>query len=194
MQETWRMFVAIELPNDVLKAAGRVWRALAGKIPERAVKPVRPEGIHLTLKFLGDAPTSQIDAITAALVKAAEGHRPFELSVEGVGCFPDTSRPRVIWLGLTGETQALKHLQDAVESHIAPLGYPTEPRDFSPHLTLARIARNAHRNEIVTVGEVVSKSTVERLVSWRVARVSLMRSELHADGAIYTRVAEADLK
>lgn len=193
MNETWRLFIAVELPANVLQTISQVQANLKRAIPDRAVRWTRPEGIHLTLKFLGDARTSQLDAIKEGLAQAATGYAAFELSIQGLGCFPNLIRPRVLWVGVTGDTQSLSALQVAVEENIAPLGFPAEERGFSPHLTLGRTSQGASRDDTELIGQIVKERDVGQLVSWQVDSVSLMRSQLKSDGARYTQMAEVSL-
>ncbi|MBN1429606.1 MAG: RNA 2',3'-cyclic phosphodiesterase [Anaerolineae bacterium] len=193
MNESRRLFIAIELPPDILKTIARVQADLKQAIPDRAVRWTRPEGIHLTLKFLGDVHPSRLDAIKAALRQAVTGHAPFELSIHGSGCFPDFARPRVLWVGLAGEMESLHALQTDVESSIAPLGFPTEERGFNPHLTLARTSQQASREDIAQIGKIVQAYSVRQLVAWQVKSIYLMHSRLKPDGAQYTQVAEVAL-
>jgi RNA 2',3'-cyclic 3'-phosphodiesterase len=189
---TQRLFIAIELPRDILRTVERVQSQLKSSMPGRGAKWVRPEGIHLTLKFLGDVPISQIDAIIDEIAAAAHGHTQFFLTIEGLGCFPNTKNPRVLWLGLTGDVRDLAALQAGIEERIAPMGYPPENRGFHPHLTLARSARDARRDELAAIGKAAEKG-LGTLGSWRVDEVSLMRSNLRPDGAVYSQVAKVPL-
>jgi 2'-5' RNA ligase len=193
MSEAWRLFVALELPPNVLTTLARIRSGLKRSIPSGAVRWVQPEGIHLTLKFLGDVPVSQLADLKTALEQAAGGHSPFELEIRGLGCFPNTQRPRVLWVGVGGDLPRLSALQSAVEQFIAPLGYPTERDTFSPHLTLARTARQAGREEIAALGRVAEQTDIGQAARWRVEAVSLMRSQLKPDGAVYTEVHQVKL-
>ena len=194
MSEKWRLFIAIELPQTVLSELADLQAALRARTPDRVLRWTRPEGIHLTLKFLGDVPTGDLAAIQAALTDAAANHAPFNLVVEGVGCFPNTQRPRVVWAGVGGDTRTLAQVQAAVEQHVAPLGYPTEKRPFNPHLTLARMQRSADRAALEAVGRTVEGwQARSRIASWEVQAISLMRSQLRPDGAVYTEVQRAPL-
>ncbi len=188
MRGPWRLFVALELPSDVLHALEKLQADLRRHIPGRAVRWVRPEGIHLTLKFLGDVPCDQVGELQTALDQAVAGRHRFSLNVEGLSCFPNMNRPRVLWVGVTGALKPLLALQQGVEEHIAPLGFSTEERSFSPHLTLARTGQRASRDEMAALGEAVQKYTIGQIASWEVQTVSLMRSYLKPDGATYTQV------
>lgn len=188
-EEQWRMFIAIELPDNLVRAIEKLQNSLRRAIPGRAAKWVSPEGIHLTLKFLGDVQVSRIDEVVREMRAALEGHQSFYLNVEGLGCFPNLRNPRVLWLGLTGGVRELAALQNDIEQFVAPLGFPTEDRPFHPHLTLARTAREARRDEIAAIGQAAERG-VGTLGGWRVDGVSLMRSQLRPSGAVYTQEAE----
>ncbi len=193
MSESWRLFIAIELPAEVLKVIEELQEDLKQAIPIRAARWTRPEGIHLTLKFLGDVSSDQVDSVSAGLRDSATGHTAFDLAVQGIGCFPDLRRPRVLWVGVGGETDRLRTLHSSVEKHITPLGFPTEARGFNPHLTLARTAQQASRDDIALIGKVASERDVGQLAAWRADAVSLMRSHLHPDGVRYEQVGAAPL-
>ena len=98
--EMWRLFIAIELPDSALALLGQLQANLKERTPAQSVRWVAPGSIHLTLKFLGDVPTPDVDAIRFALGETVKGHAPFELSTGSLGCFPNATRPRVIWIGI----------------------------------------------------------------------------------------------
>ena len=137
-EERVRAFVAIELSDEARRCVGGLVAGLR-EAGVRGLRPVNPEGVHLTLKFLGDVSMSQVDAIAAAVEGAAADAQPFDLELRGVGGFPDLRRPRVLWVGVGGDLEALQRLYSAVEAALAPLGFPPEGRAFTPHLTLARL-------------------------------------------------------
>jgi 2'-5' RNA ligase len=193
MAEPWRLFIAVELPPEALDVLEGLQSELKQAAPQRAVRWVRPEGIHVTLKFLGDARQEAIGEVQAALDAAVQGHGPFNLRAEGVGAFPNTSRPRVVWAGIEGDVRQLKALRRSVEEHVSPLGYPTEGRSYTPHLTLGRVQNGIPRRQLEAVGALVENNTVGELARWRVDAVSLMRSELKPDGAVYTEVYRVPL-
>jgi 2'-5' RNA ligase len=194
MSEHWRLFVAVEPPSPVLEAVREAQSRLKRDVPDGVVRWVRPEGVHLTLKFLGDVPLNQLDDLQVALTSAAAGCHGFSLDVKGVGCFPDTRRPRVVWLGLSGDLRDLHALKARVEEQVSPLGYPTENRAFHPHLTLGRAGRRASRDDLAALGELVERTTVETLAGWSVGALSLMRSQLKPGGAIYTQIHQVVLE
>jgi 2'-5' RNA ligase len=193
MADMWRLFIAIELPSSVLAQLAEIQDHLKKRTPPGTVRWVNPDGIHLTLKFLGDVSVTKRDSVEKALAKAVDGHAPFTLSTSKLGCFPDFIRPRVAWIGLQNQVEALIALRDAVERLIAPLGYPTEDRPFSPHLTLGRMQSEARRDDLRKVGELIANTPMPDAQRWPVNGVSLIRSELKPTGAVYTTLVHAPL-
>lgn len=194
MSENWRLFIAVDLPDQVLDSLRRTQNKLKKVTPERAVRWVRVEGIHLTLKFLGDTPPDQVDDLVRVLGEAVSTHRCFELHTHGLGCFPNTDRPRVVWVGVNGAVRPLGALQADVEQGMQSLGFEAESRQFSPHLTLGRLSRNASRQDAMQVGEAVQANQSKfPPVSWQVDSVSLIRSQLKPSGSVYTHVNSFEL-
>lgn len=197
---TLRTFVAVELPADarrlIARAQGLV-RATLGSAAD-AVRWVDPAGAHLTLKFLGQTPESAVGDIEDALRRAMRAELGpaaggFRLESSGLGCFPTNRAPRVLWLGLAGDLAALGALRDAVEAALAPLGWPTEARPFSPHLTLGRVRPEATPAERVGIGRGLGTIWPPRALAIDVRTISLMLSETRPDGPRYTRLAEVAL-
>lgn len=146
---------------------------------------VRSEGLHLTLKFLGEVPDEQEPDLQAALAQAAgtgAGGRSIPLALGGFGVFPDQRRPRVVWVGVAPEP-ALELLQHRVEQAFAPLGFPTEARPFRPHLTLGRAARDAGAAAPHGLAEALAGLAFSETVL--VESVDLMASTLQRGGAVY---------
>jgi len=191
--ETWRTFIAIELDAAVKSELRRVQRELAGQVPAHSVRWVQPDGIHLTLKFLGDTPLEKVQEVQAALARAAAEVGPFAVIVSGVGCFPNVRQPRVVWVGLVERSGALSKLHSAVEAQVAPLGFPTERRPFSPHLTLGRVRQDASRSDAQRIGEAVAAFGAATPCEMGAVRVSYIKSDLRPAGAIYTTLFEAGL-
>jgi 2'-5' RNA ligase len=182
-----RTFVAIELDEAIQHELRQIQDSLRRWLGSSPVRWVNPTGIHLTLKFLGNVPAPQIDEIKTALQQACAGFCPFELTVAGLGCFPNLTRPNVVWVGVQGDLAALQRLRDSVEQHIAPLGYPTERREFKPHLTLGRV-KNARPAEARRVGDAVREVEETVIGTLHAGEVSLMRSDLTPHGASYTQL------
>ena len=194
---TVRAFIAIELPDHVLEQIGRLLTRVRQDVPAGLVRWVRPEGIHLTLHFLGDVNQGQLPEIEAALCSACAPHAPFELQIGELGCFPNPRRPRVVWVGVQESGDRLSRLQRDVERAIVPLGYPADRRGFQPHLTLGRSKAASHPNKQEAAGLEALGAYVERakvqVGRMQVEAVRLMRSELLPGGAVYSEIAACPL-
>lgn len=188
-----RIFVAIPLPQSLLEQLDRVQLRLQGKVPHRGIRWVRSNGIHLTLKFLGDTPRDEIPTIREALTVVARHAPPCALTAEGLGCFPNPRRPRVVWIGVTDATGRLKALFKAVEEALTSLGYPPERHGFAPHLTLGRVRRGASGSDQSQISEAITGTRVGELATFTAERFELIRSELKPSGAEYTTLHAFEL-
>lgn len=149
----------------------------------RDVAWVAESNLHVTLKFLGVVDEARVGAITEALGAAVSAASAFDVAIRGLGAFPTSSRPRVIWAGLPG-APALAALAGEVDRALAELGFPRESRPFAAHVTLGRV-REPRRNPALAEA-LLRPVDVGRMT---VTRVSLMRSDLHPRGARYTELA-----
>jgi 2'-5' RNA ligase len=187
-----RAFIAIELPGE-LKL---MLRALEQKLKtpqSRCAKWVDPASIHLTLKFLGNISPKLIDDIKKVLEVEVRKSQPFNLKTAGTGCFPDARRPRVFWIGLDGELAKLLELQSGVDESMGRLGFARETRPFAAHLTLARLRDECSMAERSNFANLVGGARLEAAFSMCVGSVSLIRSQLRPEGALYTRLGEFPL-
>jgi 2'-5' RNA ligase len=184
--EIIRAFVAAPLSESLLRELARLERRLEERVPRRSVRWVQPGSIHLTLKFLGDTSTEKLPGITQALAAVARNAPVSTFTVGGIGCFPNTRRPRVVWVGVQEPTGRLAALQDAIEEVLAPFGYEPEGRGFTPHLTLGRVRRKVRHSDVTQVGEVVAGTEVGQLAEVVADRFELIRSVLRPTGAEYT--------
>ena len=132
-----RTFLAVDLSPGIRQALAQLQAELRGKLPK--VNWVRPESIHLTLKFLGDIEYSLVDRLRGVLEPLGKEQSSFTTDVQSVGVFPFVQKPRILWVGLTGEIQPLLHLVSKIEEALEPLGFAPEARPYHPHLTVARI-------------------------------------------------------
>ncbi len=193
VMETIRTFIAIELNDDLRRALARTQAQFQRERAAQAVRWVAPASIHLTLKFLGDTPVAQIPALTDALRAACVGVAPFTLTLAGAGAFPNTRKPNVVWIGVTGQAHVAAQLARQIEDACAALGLAREARPFTPHLTLGRLKRDAAPTERRAVGEEIERAHIATLGMLRVERVSLMQSDLRPTGSVYTQVAAVEL-
>jgi len=185
--EQIRTFIAIELPDDVKAALIRLQSSLKSE-RQPFMRWVHVEGIHLTLKFLGNVAAERVPEIREAMAKACRGIVPFHLELNGLGVFPNLRSPRVVWVGLIGEVGKLAALQASIEQALNPLGFPAENRPFTAHLTLGRLREGTTREERLRFGELVASTRSEGMPSFEVDTVSLMRSQLRPSGAVYSRL------
>jgi 2'-5' RNA ligase len=191
--EQVRCFIAVELPDELKKGLTQLQSRL--KLGEQPwVKWVDPYSTHLTLKFLGNVAVDRIGEITGAIEEAARGMSPFHLEVKELGVFPNLRRVQVAWVGLSGEVDKLGHLQQRIESNLARLGFAPESRPFTPHLTLARLRDQASPAERQRFGQLIVSTRFETAYTIEVDAISLMRSQLTREGAIYSRISSIGLK
>jgi 2'-5' RNA ligase len=187
MSDTFRAFIAIDLPESVKSFLSKAQEAL--KPYGFRVKWVRPQNIHLTLKFLGDTATADTDKIAEAMKLAARNCPIVSLTAIGIGVFPNVRRPRVIWAGLKGQLETLANLQQTLDAHLADLGFARDTRAFKSHLTLGRVKGKIASDRV--------KAAIDKLKEFEsepfeTKQVILFKSELQPDGAVYTKVRRVD--
>ncbi len=192
MSELIRAFIAVELPEEARRRLSQAIDLVGGQ-GLSGVRWVRPEGMHLTLKFLGEIAPSMVERVTEALQEACQGAGPFQLALSHVGAFPDLRMPRVLWVSLSGELGHLGELQGRIESAMQRLGFPAERRRFSPHITLGRVRDGVSPGQRRRIGEAFGEMSVEGTSPWHVDGVSLVRSTLTPEGAIYDHLSRIAL-
>ena len=185
--EQIRSFIAIELPAE-LKLELVQLEAQLKSGGQFGVKWVNPDGIHLTMKFLGNVAVDRVEGITRAMEEAARGISPFQLRVKELGVFPNFKRVQVAWVGLSGEVDKLAQLHKRIESNLTPLGFPPESRPFTPHLTLARLRAQTSLDNRQRFGQLIANTTFEAAHTIEVDAINLMKSQLTREGAIYSQI------
>ncbi|MCC6387317.1 MAG: RNA 2',3'-cyclic phosphodiesterase [Dehalococcoidia bacterium] len=187
-----RLFVACEVPEDARETIGEIIETLKDRSGS-AVRWIRPEGVHVTLKFLGEVPVRQLPAIKLAIQEAVVGHSPFELEFSNIGTFGGREGLRIMWVGIAGDVLRLEALVRAVNAALAVVGFEPERRPFRPHLTLGRVRDEISTRQRAEIEVAVGKMDVPQ-TSWRTAHVSLMRSRLTTQGAMYEVLATFPLR
>jgi 2'-5' RNA ligase len=185
---TVRAFIAIELPEVIKQGLAKAQQQLKGSGAGAAW--TRSEGIHLTLKFLGEVPDAKVPEIKSALTMAVRGKGRLRIEVAGAGAFPNVKNPRVLWIGVSGDMDALAALQSSVEDAMAGLGFDRETRKFSPHLTLARIKYPRPGDNWQKAVEGIKDV---KIGEFEADSVNLMKSELKPSGAVYTEIERVEL-
>jgi len=187
-----RAFMAVEIPLDVRQAVCHATSDLQKKIGS-LVRWVPMENMHLTLKFLGDISPSNVEMLTQMLHAETDLFNCFDLHFAGLGSFPNLKRPRVIYIGIQAPA-ALKTLQRGIESASRRLGYESEERGFSPHLTIGRVKQNVTATEQQTIRRALEETRIDSLGMARVDSVHLYKSDLQPTGSVYTQLYSAPLK
>lgn len=182
-----RAFVAIHLPAEVANEVARVQAELRRSLRGNLVRWTPPEQIHLTLRFLGEVTVSALPALAAALQPAVASVAPFQLWPEGLGAFPRSSLPQVLWIGLHGDTEPLARLQAQIDVSTGSWGV-RESRPFHPHLTLGRTSTR-NRSDLQQIASILTAASAPKLAAWRISEVILMRSELRPGGAEHSCLA-----
>jgi 2'-5' RNA ligase len=170
--ERIRAFVALELDARLRQAISELQARFAGLA---GLRLVRPEGVHLTLRFFGWSARAQLEAVTPEIASAAAACPPFETRVSGLGTFPERGAPRVLWLGV-GLPPSVLELQGACERAARAAGFAPEERPFAPHLTLGRFRERVRRPALEPVD----------LGATRIDSLALFQSETRPGGAVYT--------
>jgi 2'-5' RNA ligase len=176
-----RTFIAVDLGKTIRDRAVALQEQLARAGTE--VKWVEPENIHVTLLFLGEVQDREVPRVCQIAADGARAQPVFLLSVEGVGCFPNPRRPRVVWVGVGAGAQPLCALHDALEGPLQELGYRREERRYTPHVTLGRVKSDRPTDRLgaelgAHAGWKGGETTVRELL--------VMSSQLTPRGPVYT--------
>jgi 2'-5' RNA ligase len=184
-----RTFIAVAIDKTIRDHAVGLQEALGRAGGD--VKWVEPENLHVTLLFLGEVEDRTVPAVCRVVAEVAAGLAPFEMSIEGAGCFPNLRRPKTLWIGVGEGKQELVALHDALEPPLLELGcYRREERQYTPHLTMGRVKGEAGAEQLAMA--------LARRADWqggrvRVREVLVMSSELRPDGPIYTVLGRGKL-
>jgi 2'-5' RNA ligase len=180
--ETWRVFCAIDLPHEVREKMSAHSMRLRQAVPEARASWSRPDNIHLTLKFLGEIPQPQVEALSNAAEQACNGLPTFTIRVQGSGVFPVHGAPRVLWIGIEDLQGNLGELYQRLEQQAAKGGFEKEARPFHPHLTLARLRSAQHARRLGAV----HKEAFFEPTEFKVSELLVIRSELSSEGSRYS--------
>jgi 2'-5' RNA ligase len=189
-----RLFVAIELPDEVRRYLERTIQTLQTAGADKGLRWVRPEGIHVTLKFLGSTNEDDLAGITSGLWEVAARHAPFDLQSDGLGSFGGRRSLRVIWVGVGGDTEALGSLAADVERAMAKAGFAAEARPYAAHLTLARVREDTSPDAREVLHRIVAEQAVVMGPVFHVNQCSLMESTIQRGGAVYRALATFPLQ
>jgi 2'-5' RNA ligase len=187
-----RAFIAVEIPVQIREAVCKAAAPLQKGIGS-VVRWVPMENMHLTLKFLGDVSLANVEILAQMLRAEADLFHCFDLRLSGLGSFPNLKRPRVIYIGIQAPA-TLETLQRGIESSLRRLGYESEERGFSPHLTIGRVKQNVTASEQQTIRRALEDTRIDSLGTARVDSLHLYKSDLKPTGSVYSRLFSAPLK
>ncbi len=186
-----RTFIAIELPSPIQTQIGERQQRLKTRLRtgglKRLVRWSAVEKMHLTLRFLGETDEGQHRQMAASLKVIAAAHPPFALRLNALGCFPNCRRPSVIWLGIVGDLEPLSALQARIEEAARAAGFEADKRPYAPHLTIARVQRQAAAQARRELGQALQETALPASPPpFTVKRIAFIQSVLKPSGAVYT--------
>lgn len=186
MSDNIRAFVALKLPESIISSIKRIQEEL--KLYRFPVRWVRPEKIHLTIKFFGGIAESDLKNIGAAMNNCAGSYAPLSLSAKGVGVFPSITRPRIIWTGISGEASLLFAIRNDLENRFEETGFKKEDRPFKGHLTLGRFRERTDSGKLIEALRKFQGFESEIFVA---GKLYLYKSDLEPEGPVYTELLSA---
>jgi len=183
-----RSFLAFTVSGDFKEMLERILKDLQNTKAD--VKWVKPENIHLTLKFLGDLAEGQLEAVKVVLRQLCPGFRPITTNINAIGAFPDMRHPKVIWAGLQDPHQSIKEIFEVLETSFLKLGIDQEDHPFQSHITLGRVRSSANLKELI---EKMPNISINSKISQVFDLIVLYKSTLTPDGPVYDTLEEFSL-
>lgn len=184
-----RIFIALLINNELKNGLIQIQEKL--KVSKAEVKWVSHEGIHLTLKFLGNVEDFQMENIYAIVSAVVANFSPFTISLSSLNAFPGMSRPQIIWVGIQQGREVICEINQQIEDNLVSLGFEKEKKRFSPHLTIGRVKGNKRCAELTSLLPKIESSNIGQM---RVEAIHIMKSQLTSQGAIYSVLKEISLK
>ncbi len=183
-----RTFIAVKLPDPVIRKLAGLQQEL--KRHALRIKWTRPENIHLTLKFLGDIAPEDVAPVCTAVDASIRGLPPMTLCAKGVGVFPGIRQARVLWTGISGQTDLLANVHQAIDVGLNPLGFACDQRRFTGHLTLGRFKGRADANTLIDLMKTYADMVSDQFMA---DTVYVIKSDLKSSGPIYTDLSSIQL-
>jgi 2'-5' RNA ligase len=185
-----RSFLAFELPPDIMRTVKDISEDI--RRTRLDLKWVKVDNIHLTVVFMGNIRSEDVLAIGEEAGDVCVGFEPFEIALKGLGVFPNTRRPRVLWLGLEIEADRISSFRDSLQERLLDFGVREEKRAFTPHLTLGRFRKPESHDPLL--GDIISRYADIKCPVGRLEELVMFKSELRPGGAEYTRLKSFPLK
>ena len=188
-----RTFIALDFPLSILDSIEQQTKRLRQTLGNDVIRWVLTHNLHLTLKFLGNVPVSHLEFLKQMLAQATDSITQFDLQIGGIGSFPNSNRPRVLWVGIHAPA-ALSNLQKAIEEGAKRLGYEKEERPFSPHLTLGSVRQGLDGKDLQKISNALSSIQLGKIGIARVDSVHIYKSDLNSEGSVYTKLFSTPLR
>ncbi|MBK7454768.1 MAG: RNA 2',3'-cyclic phosphodiesterase [Anaerolineales bacterium] len=187
-----RAFIAIEFPPHLRNAIEKETAGLRRALGEDIIRWIPAQNMHLTLKFIGDIAGSHVEFLKQLLMREAALHMQFDLQLGGLGAYPNSRKPRVLWIGVHAPAD-LAILQKKLESGVTRLGYEQADQPFSPHLTIGRVRQNINPLDLPKIRAAMDNIQLGNIGIARIDSIHLIKSDLQPSGSIYTRLFSAPL-
>lgn len=188
-----RTFIALDFPLSILDSIEQQTKRLRQTLGNEVIRWVLTHNMHLTLKFLGNVPVSHLEFLKQMLAQATDSITQFDLQIGGIGSFPNSNRPRVLWVGIHAPA-LLSNLQKAIEEGAKRLGYEKEERPFSPHLTLGSVRQGLDGKDLQKISNALSSIQLGKIGIARVDSVHIYKSDLNSEGSVYTKLFSTPLR
>jgi len=188
-----RTFIAADIPPTIQKSIQQQVDNLRLKIGDSSVRWMTVRNTHITLKFLGDVSPVNVDALTQIIRTETDTRHAFDINITGLGSFPSPKRAQVLYIGIQASAE-LEALQRGIESACARVGFESEARPFSPHLTIGRVRQRIPKSDQQKIYEILRGVKIDSLGTARVDSVHLYKSERKSSGAVYTKLFTAPLQ
>jgi RNA 2',3'-cyclic 3'-phosphodiesterase len=187
-----RTFVATDIHPIIQKSIQKQVSFLRNILGDSSIRWVPVHNIHITLKFLGDVSPAKVDELQRIVKAEADSHSSFDIHVNELGSFPSSKRARVLFIGIQASA-ALEALQQGIESACVKVGFKSETRPFSPHLTIGRVRQGISKHDQQKIYEILRDVKIDSLGTASVDSVHLYKSERQTNGAVYTKLFSAPL-
>lgn len=181
-----RAFLAADIDEELKEKIADVQKQL--KEADAPVKFVEPHNLHFTFKFFGEIDEEKAEQIVRAVETKVQNYAPFEISIKGVGVFPNTRYIRVVWLGVE-DSEPFSKLQMAMDEDFKKMGFKKE-RSYVPHLTMGRVRGAKNKDALLSRIDELKEVEIGKM---RIEKLVLKESVLKRDGPVYTTVNEFDL-
>jgi len=183
--DTLRTFIAVDFPIEIKAKIEEITTYFRTQLPSNVIKWVDANNMHLTLKFMGETTANQLEPIKRAMQQVVTTFPIFEIAIENLGMYPNAKKPRVIWLGISGEENLIS-LHKKLDLALKEIGIQPERRPFSPHLTVGRVRRSVDPESVIIVGKTLSEFKVSTLGRVKINELIYYQSELTPQGPNYT--------